>query len=107
MATVLHGPTDTIVTAIKDALDEYEKQHAGARADMYRQNSGAVRVRVIDERFAGLSRADRHNQLWDFLAARAGQDPMEEVSVLLPLTPNELSDSFANFDFENPLPSEL
>jgi stress-induced morphogen len=107
MATILHGKSDSIVIAIKSALDAYERQFPGSKAEVYRQNSASVRVRVIDQRFAALSRADRHDQVWDFLTAHAGEDTVAEVSVLLPLTPHELKDSLANYDFEHPLPSNL
>ncbi|MBI1369660.1 MAG: hypothetical protein GC162_13525 [Planctomycetes bacterium] len=107
MATILHGKSDSIVTAIKAALDAYEQTFPGSKAEVYRQNSASIRVRVIDERFAAMNRADRHDQVWDFLLERAGDDAMAEVSVLLPLAPAELKKSFANYDFDHPLRSKL
>lgn len=106
MATI-RGHSDPIIEALRRALEIYEQQHPDARAELYRQNSASVRVRVVDPAFARQNRGDRHDQLWEFLAAQAGEEAVADVSVLLPLTPDELSRSFANHDFEHPMRSEL
>ena len=107
MATITRGHPDAHVSALKDALDAYEQEHPGARADLYRQNSASVRIRVVDERFTDMTRVARHRELWAYLAARVEEDAMSEVSVLLALAPGEVRDSLGNMDFENPLPSNL
>ena len=107
MVTIVRGAQDRYVSALKNALEEYEKQMPGATADVYRQNSASVRIRVVDQHFGGMSKADRHEELWKFLEARVDRDVLEEVSVLLPLAPSELERSLANIDFEHPQRSEL
>ena len=44
MASIVQGGIDEAVQAIKVALDEYEAQHPGAEAALYRQNSASIRV---------------------------------------------------------------
>ena len=107
MAKVVHGTTDEAVEAIKDALDAYEIEHPGADATLYRQNSASIRLRVIDRRFEGMTRSRRHADIWDYLAARTPEDALADVSLVLAVAPAELKMSFANFEFESPIPSKL
>lgn len=101
------GENDTNVDAIRKALDDYEQQHQGASAALYRQNPGSIRVRIIDPRFAKMSRSARHDVTWNFLAERIGDDCMSELSLLLLLSPNEVDTSLMNAEFENPVDSHL
>lgn len=107
MAAIVKGNADPIVQGIKEALDAYEDSHPGAEAAVYRQNSAAVRVRVIDRRFEGMAKSRRHDDVWQFLAARVPEDALADVSLMLTLAPAELGTSFANFEFEQPTPSRL
>jgi stress-induced morphogen len=107
MATITRGASDAYVLRIKDALEEYERLHPGAAASLYRQNSASIRIRIIDERFARVSKGDRHDQVWDFLANQLDEDTLQEISVLALLSPKETASSFWNEDFENPQPSQL
>lgn len=107
MANVVRGPKDTVVEALVNALSDYERQHPGAEASVYRQNPGAVRVRIIDDRFAGMSRARRHDDVWQFLSDRVDEDAMSEISTLLLLPTAELRSSLANLEFDDPLPTKL
>jgi hypothetical protein len=109
MATIVRGnaDADAPVQALKAALDAYEAEYPGAEAALYRQNPGSIRVRVIDRRFEGMTKSRRHAHVWDFLAARSPEDNMADISQLLTLAPAELGQSFANFEFEDPIPSGL
>jgi hypothetical protein len=107
MATIVREPRDQAVTALKQVLDEYEQDYPGAVASLYRQNSASVRVRILDDRYAAMSKSKRHDLVWDYLAARLDDDTLQEVSVLLLLTPREQSSSLMNMEFEHPLPSEF
>jgi len=100
MAKILRGSQDAMVKGLKKALKAYEDQFPGSSGALYRQNRADVRVRIIDERFAGMSRWRRHNQVWKFLADIVGDDIISEVSTLILLPPTELKSSFANLDFE-------
>jgi stress-induced morphogen len=95
------------VLAVKSALDQYEQQFRGAEAALYRQNSGSIRVRVIDDRFAGMPKSRRHDLAWQFLADRVGDEAMSEVSLLLLLPRSELGSSLMNVEFEHPTDSRL
>ena len=107
MATITRGSRDAAVLKIKRLLDRYEKQHPGAQAALYRQNSGSVRIRIFDKRFAKLSSGDRHDYVWDFLARHLKHREMQEISMLLLLVPSEKEDSFLNSEFEDPVPFTL
>jgi hypothetical protein len=103
---VIRGKSDRILKDILNALREYEANHPEADVGVYRQNSASVRVRIIDPDFTNLDRAQRHNVIWQILE-RLPVRVLSDVTILLLLTPDEVSDSFANFEFEHPSPSRL
>jgi stress-induced morphogen len=107
MATIVKGPEDKVVVALRDALLEYESAYPGSEASLYRQNSASVRLRVIDRRFEGMTKSRRHSEVWDFLACRVSEETLSDISLLLAIAPAELGMSFANFEFESPSPSQL
>src|SRR5256885_17183052 len=107
MAAIVRGNHDAEVQALKDALDAYEAAYPGSEAALYRHNPASIRLRVIDRRFEGMPKSRRHAYAWDFLAARVKEDTLADVSQLLTLAPSELKMSFANFEFEDPIPSKL
>jgi stress-induced morphogen len=92
------------VEKIKAVLSDYERKNPGAEAEVYRQNNASIRIRIFDENFAGLSKGDRHDRVWDFLAAGLDDDTLQEISVLLPLTRSE-KQSFMSVEFDDPVPS--
>jgi hypothetical protein len=97
---------DPVLRRIADALKEYEQAHPRAQIEAYRQNSVSVRVRVIDPDFEGHSRAEREEELWA-LFEDLPEDAVAEISLLLLFTPEEAKKSFANVEFDNPIPSKL
>jgi len=105
MAKITRGPQDASIKALKKALETYENRFPGASASLYRQNPGAIRVRIVDDRFAGWSRARRHDEVWNYLQEIVGDDVISEVSILLLFPKSELRTSMANMDFERPLPA--
>ncbi len=106
MVTIRDKNIDNRLQAIADALLPYEEQHPHAQIEVYRQNSASVRVRIVNADFAGISKSDRHDLVWGFLESLS-EDYQAEISVLLLLTPEEAKLSFANDEFENPIPSQL
>jgi hypothetical protein len=100
------GKSDTIIEKIIAALQPYEQDHPRAQIDLYRQNSVSVRVRIIDPDFAGLGKPQRSQLAWKYLGALP-DDVQSDISTVLLLTPNETKMSFANFEFEDPIPSKL
>jgi stress-induced morphogen len=107
MATVTRGKSDDKVNAVLAALNEYEDQFAGSSAAVFRQNPGAIRVRIIDDRFTGMPRSRRHDEVWEFLSQRLGEDLMAEISALVLLPKTEIRSSLANLEFDDPVPSTL
>ncbi len=104
--TIPRGKSDEVIDKIMAALRTYEADHPRAQIDLYRQDSVSVRVRIIDPDFAGQGKPQRSQQAWKYL----GQLPEEEqsdISTVLLLTPDETKMSFANFEFNDPIPSKL
>ena len=97
---------DPVLRQIADALKAYEQAHPRAQIEAYRQNSVSVRLRVIDPDFQGRSRAEREEELWA-LFEDLPEDVVAEISLLLLFTPEEAKKSFANVEFDNPIPSKL
>ena len=107
MATITRGRRDELVRKLKTVLDEFEKEHPGAIASVYRQNSASIRVRIVADRFDGKSKGARHDYAWKFITDRLTDDEIQEISVLLLLTPDEQTSSMMNFEFDDPISSKL
>ena len=106
MSISIRGRSDRPVEAIAEAFKGYEARHPHARIEVYRQNSASIRVRVIDEDFAGISQVDRHEILWSCIEALP-EDFQGEMSLLIAVTPEETGSSIASIDFDHPIPSRL
>ncbi|MEX0715120.1 MAG: hypothetical protein WD066_00965 [Planctomycetaceae bacterium] len=97
---------DPLLRQLVKALETYAAAHPAAEIEAYRHNSVSVRIRVLDSAFAGLSRAEREEEVWAALN-ELSDDAVSEISLLILLTPDEAKESFASHDFDNPLPSRL
>ncbi len=104
--TIPRGATDTVLEQIIETLQAYEADHPGAEIALYRQNSVSVRIRIIDSTFAGKTRIERSNLVWQYLE-NLPDDVQSDISTLILLTADETKASFANFEFEDPVPSIL
>ncbi|MEI8372269.1 MAG: hypothetical protein WCJ35_05455 [Planctomycetota bacterium] len=102
----IRGKVDPILIVIANALTAYEKAHPKADIVIFRQNSVSARVRIVDPELGGISKADRHDLVWEYLSTLP-DEIQNEVSVLLLLAPEETAVSFANFEFEHPIPSNF
>jgi hypothetical protein len=103
---ILTEHPDETLNQIVQALKQYDAAHPRSKIDVYRQNSVSVRIRIIAPDFNGKSRAEREDDLWRVLD-RLPEEVVAEISVLLMLTPAEAKASFANMEFDNPIPSRL
>ena len=103
---VPRGKSDPVIDRITEALRAYEADHPNARIDLYRQNSVSVRVRIIDPDLAGQSKIERSNEAWKYLNSLT-DEVQSDLSTLILLTPDETKKSFANIEFEDPIPSSL
>ena len=104
--TISRGRSDKIVKRLAAALMEYEKQNPAAEISLYRHNSVSVRIRIIDPSFQKLDRPDRHAKVWSFLE-NLPDEAEGDISMLALMTPNEVANSVANVEFDNPIPSKL
>jgi len=100
------GTSDAIIDRIIEALEAYEANHPNSRIDIYRQNSVSVRVKIIDPDFAGQSKIDRSKEAWKYLNSLPDEVQSDLGSLIL-LTPEETKMSFANLEFDDPVPSSL
>ncbi len=75
-------------------------------ASAYRYNSVSIRVRVIDKGFKGLSRIERENLVMPLLRALE-QITLDDITLLLLLTPEEAETSMMNLEFDDPSRSGL
>jgi stress-induced morphogen len=103
---VLRGRSDQTIDRIIEALRAYEADHPRAQIDLYRQNSVSVRVRIVDPDFAGRNKVERSKIVWNYLR-NLPEDVQADISMLVLLVPDETAMSFANLDFEDPIPSSL
>ena len=97
---------DPVLRQIRDALEKYDDAHPQAEIEAYRQNSVSVRIRILNPEFAGKSRAQREEEVWAVLN-ELPEEAVAEISLLLLLTPEEAARSFANSEFDDPIPSKL
>ena len=102
-----HERVDPDAAAVETLLRElYQQLHPEAKIKSYRQNSAAIRVRIIDSDFRRLDRSARHNLVWNILESLP-ENIQSQITMLLLLTPEEVKTSIANLDFDHPLPSQL
>ena len=87
-------------------LRAYEADHPRSAIDLYRQNPVSVRVRIVNPDFAGKRKGDRNRIVWTYLD-ELSDDMQSDISTLILLTPEETKMSFANFEFDDPVPSTL
>lgn len=106
MAELLRGKMDRRLRKIAEALGEYERTSVGAKASYYRRNNVSVRIRIIDPAFSDLSKAERGEKVWPLLR-KLPEDVRADITILLLLAPEEVKGSFANADFEDPVPSRV
>ena len=106
MPVKIRGQSDESLKAMKRVLAKYLAAHPRAEIEAYRQNSAALRVRIIDPDFANSSKLDRHDNVWAILE-ELPEEVLSQLSLLLLLTPKERKTSFASVEFDDPVPSKL
>ncbi len=106
MSLKIRGKSDKFLDAFMKTLAKYEAQHPRAQIEAYRQGRFSIRIRIIDPDFSGVALAERHDAVWQHLD-ELPEEALSHLSILLLLTPKEKKKSFANMEFENPIPSEV
>lgn len=104
MMVEIRGKKDEGLAAIASVLEDYGRDHAEAKATLYRHSPLSVRVRIIDPDLAEMNRAERNHLVWNYLG-RLSEDDQSDVNMLLLLAPDEVEKSFGNMEFEDPIPS--
>jgi len=99
-------PIDADVQAIDNILESYQAAHPSAEIRSYRQNSACIRIRIIDPAFQKSDRVARDNRIWKILR-KLPEDVQSQITMVLLLTPDEATTSFANMEFDHPIPSRL
>jgi hypothetical protein len=94
------------VKAIRNALEEYRKSHSKASIEVKAQSPISVRIRIVDPDFKKFDKVDREELIWKILD-KLPENVRADITMLLLITPEEKKDSFASFEFENPIPSRL
>src|SRR5437879_4685786 len=97
---------DGKVREIMTVLKKYQLAHPKAKIEVYRYNSASVRIRIIDPDFQGYNRIAREQLVWTILD-ELSDGAVQDISLLLLLTPQETVESFANREFDHPTPSRL
>jgi stress-induced morphogen len=73
----------------------------------YRYNPASIRVRVVSQSFAGKDRVERSEMVFPLLKNGLPEETWQDIMIILLLAPEEVEDSIANLEFENPAPSSL
>ena len=104
MSVLIWPPSDATLDRIAAKLEPYEQHHPDAEIEIRRRNAVTVWIRVIDPAFGAVSRADRHDILWDLIES-LDEDDLSQISLLLALTPRESNSSAGNLIFDEPVVS--
>jgi stress-induced morphogen len=97
---------DPVLKQIVKALKQYAEGHPKAEIEVYRHNNVSVRIRIIDPTFKGMSRAQREVDLWAILN-ELPEEVVQDISLLILLTPVEAKKSFASMEFDDPIPARI
>ncbi|MBI3822794.1 MAG: BolA/IbaG family iron-sulfur metabolism protein [Planctomycetes bacterium] len=93
---------------IEKMLNEYFPDRPGDFApSAYRYNPASIRVRVVSDRFAGKNRVERSQMVYSLLKNNLPEETWQDITLIVLLTPDEVSESLMNMEFENPTPSRL
>lgn len=99
--------SDRAVQQILQLLErEYSPTHPRAKLEVYRHGKYSIRIRIIDQEFAGTSIFRRGESIWRILRALP-EKIFIQISLLLLLAPKETKTSAMNQDFEDREPAWL
>jgi stress-induced morphogen len=101
MIRLLHGTLDDALASIQSRLEQYQQAHPEAEITLYRRGGFSVRIRVIDPTFEGMTRPDRHREIWTVLRGLPEQIS-NQLGILIPVAPSEVSTSGTLREFGPP-----
>src|SRR5438034_14013 len=91
---------------LRELREKYLPAHDRAQIKVYRYNSTSIRIRILDPDFAGKSIVEREEMVWPILDALP-DEIVQDISILLLLTPEERNSSFLSQEFDTPSRSTL
>lgn len=104
--TIARGTTDPRLDEFVAALEKFQADYPDAEISLYRHGRYSVRVRIVAPAFAGRSKTERHRLAWPYVVGLP-EETLSDLSSFLLLAPDEKASSFANFEFDDPLPSRF
>jgi hypothetical protein len=112
MTTTASPPWEAKRTAETRMVEECLRPHF-QQVDAYRYNSASIRVRVIDDRFEGMSRENR-DALVEEQIDKLPPETQRDIVTLFTFTRSELTQApktfrefMQNTEFDNPSPTML
>jgi stress-induced morphogen len=105
MVVLRAGAIDPTLSEIQQCLEAYQRDHPQSELAFYRRSPRSVRIRVIDPRFAGMRRVERHREISRYLAPLV-LETKNAIGLVVAVTPSELTSSGSNREFEDPSPAE-
>jgi hypothetical protein len=113
MTTAMAAPVwEKLRTPESRNVEEILRRAGFQNVDAYRYNSASIRVRVIDERFEGLS-SDKRDSLIEPHLNLLPERTQADIMTLLTFAPSELEKTprssrvLMNVEFDDPSPSLL
>ena len=103
---IIRGASDDAIAQVAGALQSYAAAHPRATVDVYRQSRFSIKVRIVDPSFTRMPMGDRHDLVWPILDPLP-DDLVSDITTLILLAPDEVSESLANFEFDHPVPQVL
>ena len=85
----------------RDALAPYATDHPKAKVECQRWHNSIVNVRIIDPDFQGLAWDDRDKNVWKLLEP-LGDDLLNQLYLLILVTPKESKTRGSSLEFDNP-----
>lgn len=111
MTTTSASPWEAKRTSETREVEDVLRKAGFAKVDAYRYNSASIRVRVIDQRFEGLS-IDKRDAMIEPYLEQLPERTQADIMNLFTFAPSELQQIslraiFLNTEFEDPSPSRL
>lgn len=94
--------TDRGLREFKVATEGYVRSSPRAQVTLVREDEFLIRLRIVDPAFHRLSNEQRIQRVWPYLE-NLPDDILNELSVLLLVSPKEAKSPFSRQGFEQPL----
>jgi stress-induced morphogen len=93
--------TRKIENLLRKQFPDYPPKHPPAA---YRYNPASIRVRVVSNRFSGMTHLQSYDLVNAILEKHLPEETRGDIMLVLTFPPEEVGDSLANFEFEHPHP---